>query len=301
MVIRSIFSCIAVVMLCLLMSCDKNNAEVFDEAKQFELEVGAIDAYLEGNLIPHIKDPSGIRMVVKSLGDKLPAQPGSEVNVNYKGTIFATGEVFEENVATGYLEGFIRGWQIGIRKLPVGTEATLYIPSYHAYGNAANRTIPANSTLVFDIKINSAAQSQVYKNRFTSDTTALNTFIANKQLAVVKDPTGIRYQQILEGNGTTPTWLSSVDLKYSFFLLSDDQKAIGPYERGPVEGFNSLVTDYIQGMQVALQTMKEGGKMRIYIPSGLAFGSLAVTDASNVIIIPANSNVIVDIELIDVN
>lgn len=298
MVIRSIFSSIAILSVCLLVGCGKDN-EVFDEVIQFEKEVAAIDSYLETNTIPHIKDPSGIRIVVKSLGDKLPAQAGSEVNVNYKGSLFATGDVFDEAVATGFIENYIRGWQIGIRKLPVGSEATLYIPSFHAYGNNARSSIPASSTLVFDIKINSATQSTVYKNRFTSDTTAINTYVGNKQLDVVKDASGVRYQKLVQGSGATPTWFNPVKIKYSIMLLSDDQKVLGTYEREPVEGFNSFVIDYIQGLQVALQHMKEGSKYRVFIPSGLGFGSENGIDSNGIIIIPGNSNLIIDIELIE--
>ncbi|HEY0654985.1 MAG TPA: FKBP-type peptidyl-prolyl cis-trans isomerase [Chryseosolibacter sp.] len=300
MVVRSILSAVAIFSACLLAGCGKDN-DVFDEAIQFEKEVAAIDDYLETNTIPHIKDPSGVRIVVKTLGTKLPAQAGSQININYKGTIFATGEVFEESTATGFVEDYIRGWQIGIRKLPVGSEATLYIPSFHAYGNNTVKTIKPNSTLIFDIKINSTTQTTVYNNRFTSDTTALNTYIGNKQLDVVKDPTGVRYQKLVQGSGNTPSWFTPVKIKYSIMLLSNDQKVIGTYEREPVEGFNSLVIDYIQGLQVALQHMKVGSKYRVFIPSGLAFGPENGIDSSGVIIIPGNSNLIVDLELIEAN
>lgn len=299
MTVRSFFSGVAIIVTCLLAGCGKDN-EVFDEVVQFEKEVAAIDDYLSTNTIPHIKDPSGVRIAVKTLGDKLPAQAGSQVNINYKGSLLSTGEVFQEAVATGFIEDYIRGWQIGLRKLPVGSEATLYIPSFHAYGNSARNGIPANSTLVFEIKVNSATQSTVYKNRFTSDTTALNTYIANKQLDVVKDPSGVRYQKIVQGAGSTPTWYNGVKIKYSILLLSDDQKVVGTYEREPVEGFNSLVIDYIQGLQVAMQHMKVGSKYRVFIPSGLGFGSENGIDSNGVIIVPANSNLIIDLELLEV-
>jgi FKBP-type peptidyl-prolyl cis-trans isomerase len=299
MVVRSIFSVVVIFVSLGLSGCGKDN-EVFDEVVQFEKEVDAIDSYLESNTIPHIKDPSGVRIVVKTLGDKLPVQGGSQVNINYKGSLFTTGEVFDEAVATGFVEDYIRGWQIGIRKLPVGSEATLYIPSFHAYGNNAKSSIPASSTLVFDIKINSTTQTTVYKNRFTSDTTALNNYIGNKQLDVVKDPTGVRYQKLVQGSGVTPSWYNPVKIKYTIMPLSDDQKVLGTFEREPVEGFNSLVVDYIQGFQVALQHMKAGSKYRVFIPSGLAFGSENGIDSNGTIIIPANSNLIVDLELIEV-
>jgi FKBP-type peptidyl-prolyl cis-trans isomerase FkpA len=282
-----------------LTGCDPEE-DAFDAAKQFEKEVAEIDSYLELANIPHIKDKSGIRIVPTIIGSQLPAQYNSTINVDYKGTLFTTDELFDEGNAKGPLNNFIGGWQVAMMKLPVGSQVKLYIPSYYAYGPSGSGKIPANATLVFDVKVNSAVQGTVYKSQFTYDTTAINNYVTSKGLTVTKDPTGIRYINQLEGTGATPTWFSTVKLKSTFTLLTDDTKVVATYDKEPVENFSSFVVDYVHGMQVALMKMKEGGKMRVIIPSGLGFGIDNATDNGKVVI-PANSNLIVDIELIEVN
>ncbi|HEY0740956.1 MAG TPA: FKBP-type peptidyl-prolyl cis-trans isomerase [Chryseosolibacter sp.] len=279
--------------------CLKDDPEVFDTGKQFEQEVDAIDEYLESNTITHIKDMSGIRIVSSYLGSDLPAQASSTVDVKYKGTLFSTGAVFEESTTKGPVAQYIPGWQIALRKLPVGSEAKLYIPSYYAYGEAGNSKIPGNSTLVFDIKINSAAKPASVVQKLKSDSVAINTYLANKGITAETDPSGIRYINQQQGNGLTPSWFSKVKLKMTITLLSDDSKIAGTYDRQPTENFSSFVVDYIHGMQIALMKMKAGGKMRIFVPSGLAFGTENAVDG-NTIVVPANSNIIVDIDLLEV-
>jgi FK506-binding nuclear protein len=47
----------------------------------------------------------------------------------------------------------IKGWDIGIQGMSVGGERRLTIPAHLAYGSKAQPGIPANSQLIFDIKL----------------------------------------------------------------------------------------------------------------------------------------------------
>jgi FK506-binding nuclear protein len=47
----------------------------------------------------------------------------------------------------------IQGWDIGVAGMSVGGERRITIPANLAYGKKALPGIPANSTLVFDIKL----------------------------------------------------------------------------------------------------------------------------------------------------
>ncbi|MEL6537925.1 MAG: FKBP-type peptidyl-prolyl cis-trans isomerase, partial [Bacteroidota bacterium] len=61
---------------------------------------------------------------------------------------------FEFQLVTGRV---ITGWHLGLEGLPVGTKATLLIPSSLGYGVRGNgASIPPNSPLRFDVEILSA-------------------------------------------------------------------------------------------------------------------------------------------------
>ena len=47
----------------------------------------------------------------------------------------------------------IKGWDVGVLGMAIGGERRLTIPANMAYGNKALDGIPANSTLIFDIKL----------------------------------------------------------------------------------------------------------------------------------------------------
>ena len=47
----------------------------------------------------------------------------------------------------------IKGWDIGVAGMSVGGERRITVPANLAYGKKALPEIPANSTLIFDIKM----------------------------------------------------------------------------------------------------------------------------------------------------
>ena len=47
----------------------------------------------------------------------------------------------------------IKGWDIGVAGMSIGGERRLTIPAHLAYGSKALPGIPANSKLIFDVKL----------------------------------------------------------------------------------------------------------------------------------------------------
>lgn len=88
---------------------------------------------------------------------------GSTVKVYYQGfltdgTEFDGNFDFTNNVEKGSpiefpLNGVILGWQKGIPGMKVGGIRKLTIPPALGYGSTGNASIPANSTLIFTVKV----------------------------------------------------------------------------------------------------------------------------------------------------
>jgi FKBP-type peptidyl-prolyl cis-trans isomerase FkpA len=290
-----------------LISCSEP-PEAINYAQQLETEIAAIDAHLAATGQTAIKDPSGVRIVITKPGIHLPALHLDSIDVEYKGTLFSSGGEFDSGRATFYLNsgGLIAGWKIAFAKIPRGSEATLYIPSWYAYRDAAQNGatgkvgIPANSTLVFDVVMKDVIHSTGFINKFKSDTTKIEEYLEAKQITTLKDSTGVRYEFITPGAGVKPNFFNKVTLTYSFKILEDDTETLITINREPSETFNSFVVDYLSGMQAVLLNMPEGAKCRLYVPSGLGFAASGATDGFGQVIIPANANLIIDLELKDI-
>lgn len=291
-------STVLVMALCVMASCNRDEDD-FNATAQYNKEVAAIDEFLDANFPDHIKDPSGIRIVITELGAGLPGQILSLVNVDYKGTLFSDGTVFDEGTVNGQLIGYITGWQYAFTILPVGSKAKLYIPSALAYGRAGSGKVPANATLVFEVNFKDIDYSPLYNQKFTADTDAIADYIESNTIEATQDVNGFWTSLIQAGSGPMSTLYNEVDLKLTFYLLQNPTQSLGTIELLSNEERIVRPVDQIQGIAQTLRSMNEGAKVRAYIPSGLGFGIYSYTVNGNRI--PENSNIIVDIELLNIH
>jgi FKBP-type peptidyl-prolyl cis-trans isomerase len=288
------------VAMVLVLSCG-NNEEAFDPLKQWEQEVAVIDSYLTTNNIVAEKDLSGVRMVITELGDKLPATLNNSVEVTYVGKFFPNGATFDQGTTENDVTRYIDGWKIALTTLPSGSKATVYIPSYFGYGNVAQGPIPANSILQFDIHVKKVVTSSAELQQFGKDTTAIDSYLAAKGIAAVKDTTGIRYVITQEGTGPTADWYDQLKLNFSLRLFSDDTQQVFTHTGEPnaITASRNIDYNYLQGLMIGLQKMRAGGKATLYVPSTLAYKSAGAKN-NNVTIVPPDTNVIVDVELVEI-
>ena len=156
-------------------------------------DIATIDNYLTSNNINHIKDPSGIRMAITTLGTGFPAQSTSKVNVDYIGKLFSDGSTFDEGNVEGDLKNYITGWQIALTTLPAGSKATLFIPSFWGYRDVQQGSIPPNSILIFNIAFNDVIETTTQQQKLGTDTVAIDNYLTTKGIVAEKDTTGLRY------------------------------------------------------------------------------------------------------------
>lgn len=106
-----------------------------------------------------IETASGLQYKIINPGSEVKPGPQDTVWVRYKGTLL-DGTVFDEVSADESpirltLNGVIPGWTEGLQLIGEGGEAELYIPAALAYGEQGNQAIGPNSTLIFNVQLDS--------------------------------------------------------------------------------------------------------------------------------------------------
>lgn len=103
-----------------------------------------------------------------------------------------------------------------------------------------------------------------------SEAPAMSKFAADSSIATQTDASGMLYQIIDAGTGATPTTTSTVTAKYVGRFL-DGRGFDSSYLRDP-QGTTFALNQVIRGWQVGIPKIKEGGKIKLIIPSSLAYG-----------------------------
>ena len=140
----------ALLLLLVFVSCTSKKAE-----KQAQTDDAILQQYIQENGLTALKTASGLYYVIENPGTGLPCNSNSYVKVSYKG-YFTDGLVFDESDAQGIsfnLNGVIKGWTEGIPFFKEGGNGKLLVPSALAYGKSGTSGIPANSVLIFDVKL----------------------------------------------------------------------------------------------------------------------------------------------------
>ncbi len=117
-------------------------------------------------------------------------------------------------------------------------------------------------------------------------------FIATMYPQTVSTSSGLRYQILKEGKGTTPQPGSIVSLVYTGKLLSGKVFDNSDVHGGPLK-FQIGTGKLIPGLEEALLSMRVGERKLVIIPPELAYGERGVEN-----IIPPNSFLVFELELV---
>lgn len=107
-------------------------------------------------------------------------------------------------------------------------------------------------------------------------------------------PTELSGSDVVVGTGATATAGSRVTVNY-VGMLPDGTVFDASERHGQSFTFTLGAGEVIQGWDIGVAGMKEGGKRRLIIPPAYGYGNQAVGN-----VIPANSTLIFDVELVKV-
>lgn len=106
--------------------------------------------------------------------------------------------------------------------------------------------------------------------------------------------TGLRYVQLEQGTGTTVAYCDLVRVGYRGSFLSGEVFDPGTAPLDALLGYGQLITGFEQG----IVGMRVGGKRRLIVPPQLGYGNQDRTNSVGEVVIPGNSTLIFDVELV---
>ena len=102
--------------------------------------------------------PCGVLYTILLSGNgKMTPKPNSIVSVHYRGSLI-DGKEFDNSYTRNCPEAFrlnevIEGWQQALQQMHVGDKWIIYIPYTLGYGKRTCGSIPAFSTLIFEVEL----------------------------------------------------------------------------------------------------------------------------------------------------
>lgn len=199
---------------------------------------------------PVEQDPAklGEKITDTVVGSGAVAEPGDTLSMLYTGRL-TNGTVFDstakhDNKPFTFPLGagqVIKGWDLGVKGMKVGGKRTLVIPPELGYGAEAKDTIPANSTLIFDIEL--------------------------KDVQKVADATTVVRTVVKPGSGPAVKKGDVVSITYKAMLI--DGTVVDDETAKPVQFKVGAPEVQVPGLNLALEGMKKGEVVEAKIPPAL--------------------------------
>jgi len=268
--------------------CSNDDGEISFE-DQLAIDGEIIDDFLAENNVNAQTHSSGIRFVRTENGTGDAPVAGNVAVLKYSANVLGE-ENFAESV---YGESFtinsnlIDALEIMLPEINEGGRMIIYAPSVYCFGRQGTPSIPSNSNIRFDVRLVDVVTNA--DEQFSADTTIIESYLEANEIETEIHSSGIRFTIIEEGNGESPDETSEVEVKYTGTLVNDvifDQNT---------EGVSFPLENLIEGWQIMLPQIQEGGRIKIYMPSRYGYGTTGTTN------IPPNTVLIFDIELLSIN
>ena len=130
----------------------------------------------------------------------------------------------------------------------------------------------------------------VFQRQLQQDLEEIDEFLADNGIVAQATPdSSLRFVIQDAGVGESPVDTDLIDVAFEGRFFNGQVFDMSDSVRFPLNGL-------IDGWRIGVPLISEGGSITLYIPSGLAFGANGTGDGS----IPPNSNVVFDIDLLNV-
>jgi peptidylprolyl isomerase len=231
---------------------------------------------------------TGLQYLEESPGSGETPKAGDIITMHYiasllDGTELSNTYTFDEPIDTVWgLNRLLPGWEEGVGMMKPGGKAKLVLPANLAFGEEGYGIIPPNSQIVMQVEILSVESAPI------------PTEIAADQLT--QSTSGLQYYEIKEGDGAEANQNSTVSTNYIIWVKTDEGYLFVDWSTpgAPLSFVLGRGDMVFPGWDEGATGMKVGGKRLLVIPPDLGLGSEENS------VIPANSTLVMEIELTDV-
>ena len=202
-----------------------------------------------------------------------------------------------------------QGFYEGLSLVSKGGDAEFVIPSSLAWGSEGfqDAILPYTpfklSLKVVDImtsdeyeaeqKMIQEKESAENAKRLKEEPQRIAKYLKDNNINVEPKGSGLYYIKTLAGKGDSVQNGDMVSVHYSIYNI-DDRLIESSYDYNQPIPFIYGENQMIPGIEEAVGYMRVGGKSRIIVPSQLGFGDIKIDEN-----LPANSALIIDLELVD--
>ena len=119
-------------------------------------------------------------------------------------------------------------------------------------------------------------------------------YLDSTGLSAIQHPNGFFYNITTQGSGETPTVCHTIEVKYVGKRASNDSIFDNTGNTSRVLSLGQLIPGWRKGLPL----ISTGGKIRLYLPPALGYGDRDVLGSGGQVVIPKNSMIIFDVELV---
>ena len=266
----------------------------------------ALEDYVANNNVDVTPEPSGVYIISMEKGKGRCPVDGEKVDLDFSATLLngqSVGSTFDSPDKFSFVLGegsAIQFWEEIVPKMHLGERVKAIIPFDMAYGEHSVGEIPAYANLIYDVKllkITTAVELQAEAEK------AMQALKADSEKAFydylkannITDCTvsGLYFTKsiVTEGAQTQKGQTARIKFVASYLdgtLLGDSEQLGGQYDLVYGQG------KVLKGLEEGIGLMRVGEKARFVLPYTLAYGSNPYGN------IPAYSNLVFDVELLDV-
>ena len=202
-----------------------------------------------------------------------------------------------------------QGFYEGLSLVSVGGEAEFIIPSSLAWGSEGFQDVILPYTpFKFNLKVVDVMTSDEYEaeqkdimekeaadnaKRLQEEPQKILRYVKKHDVKVAPKESGLYFIETEIGTGESVQNGDLVAVHYTIYNI-EDKLIESSYDYGQPIPFVYGDNQMIPGIEEAVGYMKVGGKSRIIVPSQLGFGDIKIDEN-----LPANSTLIIDLELVD--